>query len=645
MISIICLDNRELAPPDTTLDDDLRLSETVTGFCPNIERQRVFLSVLTNLSESRAELELRRGVLADFASNPSLLSELRRELDELSRLHGEVNRDRARSASLSRGTYSEASSENQKHALIFLAVSVEKSLEVVVRIAELLRRGHPTSPRLCELMRHAESCTKYASELADICGRITSLLSNGGNMLVRLKINDGGRVCGFEFASGRVSIPTEDTKSPFNIKSPLSIMKLFAKPSKHDKVGGNSNDGDTSNAGNTGDANRSGNAGNAGPTGNVSNVSRSGNAGADQSNNRRGVQGHASETRIERRVQLPDPGDRLRNRLSYEAYVTLSNILSGFVRELIEGFSRLSDELTFYELALDYINMAKEKELPLCYPEIIEPESDQREPIEISRLYDLLLAGRALAAKDVVPNDICFPTSDSVANRADNVSDASRADNDSGASRADNDSDASRADNVSNASQADNDSGASRADNVSNASRADNVSVTGSADDNSSKAAGVPGILITGENNSGKTVYLRSVGMAQLLFQAGLPVPCESARMRILCAVHTCYAAAEKEFVSGNDAGRFEQEVRVLSQLAERIQPNSLLLLNEVFQTTAYSEGAEGLYHILNYFTRHGVNFIAVTHLKELVPLYGGRIRHLVTAPGYRIEVATDTPN
>ena len=226
--------------------------------------------------------------------------------------------------------------------------------------------------------------------------------------------------------------------------------------------------------------------------------------------------------------------------------------------------------------------MAKEKELPLCYPEIIEPESDQREPIEISRLYDLLLAGRALAAKDVVPNDICFPTSDSVANNS---------------------------------------------------------------DDNSSKAAGVPGILITGENNSGKTVYLRSVGTAQLLFQAGLPVPCESARMRILSAVHTCYAAAEKEFVSGNDAGRFEQEVRVLSQLAERIQPNSLLLLNEVFQTTAYSEGAEGLYHILNYFTRHGVNFIAVTHLKELVPLYGGRIRHLVTAPGYRIEVATDTPN
>lgn len=607
MISIICLDNRELAPPDRTLDDDLRLSETVTGFCPNTERQRVFLSVLTNLSDSRAELELRRGVLADFVSNPSLLSELRRELDELSRLHGEVNRDRARSASLSRGTYSEASSENQKHALIFLAVSVEKSLEVVVRIAELLRRGHPTSPRLCELMRHAESCTKYASELADICGRITSLLSNGGNMLVRLKINDGGRVCGFEFASGRISVPVEETRSPFNIKSPLSIMKLFAKPSKHDKAGGNSAGNITSRAENTGYVNRADNTGNVGAI----------------SNNRRAGQISAPETRTERRVQLPDPGDRLRNRLSYEAYVTLSNILSGFVRELIDGFSRLSDELTFYELALDYINMARQKELPLCYPEIIEPESDC-EQIEISRLYDLLLAGRALAAKDVMPNDVSFPTGDSIASPACDDSDTS-------------------CDNKS--SGADDDDGSGADDNSSGAKHSDSDSVANNSDDNSSKAAGLAGILITGENNSGKTVYLRSVGMAQLLFQAGLPVPCESARMRIFSAVHTCYAAAEKEFVSGNDAGRFEQEVREFSRLAESIQPNSLLLLNEVFQTTAYSEGAEGLYHILNYFTRHGVNFIAVTHLKELVPLYGGRIRHLVTAPGYRIEVAGDAPS
>ncbi len=523
MISILYLDSHELPSPNKTLDDDLRISETVTGFCPNTDRQHVFLSVLTNLSCDRREIELRRGILADFISNPQLVLGLRRELDELSRLRAESNRDRARSASLARGTYSESSCENQKHALIFLAISVEKSLEVIVHIADELRRGHPTSPRLTELLAHAESYTKNAAELTDICGRITSLLSNGGNMLIRLNVDKGGRINGCELASGRVATP------PDKPKPALSIMKLFTKSAKNGKADG--------------------------------------------------VESPDSKVAMsERRVNLPDPGNRMRNRFTYEAYVTMSNILSGYVRELIDGFSRLSDELTFYELALDYINLAKEKELPLSSPEIIEPDSGSPERIEISKLYDLLLVTRALAAKDVVPNDVSFPTN-----------------------------------------------------------------VGGTSGD--STASGVPGILITGENNSGKTVYLRSVGLAQLFFQAGLPVPCESAKMRISSAVYTCYAAAEKEFVSGNDAGRFEQEVREFSRLAESIQPNSLLLLNEVFQTTAYSEGAEGLYHILNYFTRHGVVFIAVTHLHDLVRLYGGRICHLVTAPGYRVEAAVDTPD
>ena len=325
-----------------------------------------------------------------------------------------------------------------------------------MRIAELLRRSHPTSPRLCELMRHAESCTKYASELADICGRITSLLSNGGNMLVRLKINDGGRVCGFEFASGRISTPSEETRSPLNIKPPLSIMKLFSKPSKHEKAAGDSAGGSTGNAEYTGNVNRTGNTGSVNPTG---------SAGSNRANNRRGVQDSAPETRTERRVQLPDPGDRLRNRLSYEAYVTLSNILSGFVRELIDGFSRLSEELTFYELALDYINMANKKELPLCYPEIIEPESDC-EQIKISRLYDLLLAGRALAAKDVMPNDVSFPTGDSIASPACDDSDTSCDNKSSGAD----DDDGSGADD-------DNNSGAKHSDSDSIANNSDEIQI------------------------------------------------------------------------------------------------------------------------------------------------------------------------
>lgn len=145
------------------------------------------------------------------------------------------------------------------------------------------------------------------------------------------------------------------------------------------------------------------------------------------------------------------------------------------------------------------------------------------------------------------------------------------------------------------------------------------------------------GALITGDNNNGKTVFLRSVGTAQLLFQSGLPIPAVSASMKLRASVRTLYAAAEKEFCAGNDAGRFEQEVRELAPLIRSMPENSLLLANEIFQTTSYSEGAEGLYHILRYLTARNVSFILVTHLRELIPKLGKDAQHLEVGKDHRV--------
>ena len=49
------------------------------------------------------------------------------------------------------------------------------------------------------------------------------------------------------------------------------------------------------------------------------------------------------------------------------------------------------------------------------------------------------------------------------------------------------------------------------------------------------------------------------------------------------------------------------------------MEPNSLLLLNETFQTTAYDEGADGMIPILNYLGALGCGIIFVTHLTRLV--------------------------
>jgi DNA mismatch repair ATPase MutS len=133
------------------------------------------------------------------------------------------------------------------------------------------------------------------------------------------------------------------------------------------------------------------------------------------------------------------------------------------------------------------------------------------------------------------------------------------------------------------------------------------------------------GTLVTGKNNSGKTVYLRSVGTAVLLSQCGLPIPAESAVISVRQGVYTTFAKAEGELVPLSSAGRFEEEVAQLSGILSRVKPGSLLLLNETFQTTAYDEGAEGMYHILAYLASMGCSFIFVTHLMKLKELYRGR--------------------
>ena len=142
------------------------------------------------------------------------------------------------------------------------------------------------------------------------------------------------------------------------------------------------------------------------------------------------------------------------------------------------------------------------------------------------------------------------------------------------------------------------------------------------------------GILIFGENGSGKTVFLRAVVSIQVLSQAGFPVPCESASIFPFSSIHTQFSEGEKMFVKGNDAGRFEQEVSEIAEMVDHLTENSLIILNETFQTTAYDEGAKGLSHILKYFTEKNVTWLLVTHLTQLKEVYDRENAYFLSADG-----------
>ncbi len=91
--------------------------------------------------------------------------------------------------------------------------------------------------------------------------------------------------------------------------------------------------------------------------------------------------------------------------------------------------------------------------------------------------------------------------------------------------------------------------------------------------------------ILTGPNSGGKTTYLRGVGLAQVMFQAGLFIPAESARMSPVDRLLTHFPALETR-----QQGRLEEEASRLREIFADVTPNTLVLLNETFSSTALGE-------------------------------------------------------
>lgn len=126
------------------------------------------------------------------------------------------------------------------------------------------------------------------------------------------------------------------------------------------------------------------------------------------------------------------------------------------------------------------------------------------------------------------------------------------------------------------------------------------------------------GSIIFGDNGNGKTVFLRSVSVCQILAQAGVPIAAKSGTIGLFNTIKTQFSESEDVTASNEKMGRFEQEVSELCQLIDSSESGSLLILNEIFQATAYSEGAIGLYHILNYLSAKNIGWVLVSHLTDL---------------------------
>jgi hypothetical protein len=121
--------------------------------------------------------------------------------------------------------------------------------------------------------------------------------------------------------------------------------------------------------------------------------------------------------------------------------------------------------------------------------------------------------------------------------------------------------------------------------------------------------------ILTGPNRAGKTTYTRAVGLAHLLFQAGLYVPGRSARLSPVDAIYTHFPSREQGHPG---MGRLDEEAERLAGIFRRATPRSLVLLNETLAGTAASE-AEGLARdAVRGLRLLGARAVYVTHLHDL---------------------------
>ena len=122
-------------------------------------------------------------------------------------------------------------------------------------------------------------------------------------------------------------------------------------------------------------------------------------------------------------------------------------------------------------------------------------------------------------------------------------------------------------------------------------------------------------VIITGANQGGKSTLLRSVGLAYLMAQSGMFVGARSFRAGASAGVFSHYKREEDASMEG---GKLDEELRRMSEIADRITPGSLLLCNESFASTNEREGSEIARQVVLAMLDRQIRVLFVTHMYEL---------------------------
>jgi len=121
-------------------------------------------------------------------------------------------------------------------------------------------------------------------------------------------------------------------------------------------------------------------------------------------------------------------------------------------------------------------------------------------------------------------------------------------------------------------------------------------------------------VIVTGANQGGKSTFLRSIGLSQLMMQSGMFAPATSFSANICESLFTHYKREEDPTMT---SGKLDEELARMSEIVDKMTPNSLVLFNESFAATNAREGSEIARQIVSALLERDIKVIFVTHLHE----------------------------
>lgn len=125
----------------------------------------------------------------------------------------------------------------------------------------------------------------------------------------------------------------------------------------------------------------------------------------------------------------------------------------------------------------------------------------------------------------------------------------------------------------------------------------------------------INGLVITGPNTGGKTVAIKTVALCAMMAQSGLHVPAESAELcmfsNILCDI------GDGQNLSQN-LSTFSAHITNVLDILKRVNPESLVIMDELGSGTDPQEGMGIAVAILEELKKSGALYLVTTHYPEI---------------------------